>query len=181
MADEERNEHEGERPRPRVVDKRVSANPPSSEARPSETPVADPAPQAAPPPRAAEVGAPQPQPASDRPQAAPPKDAVQPPPGEQVWTPEQEAEARRMAEEIAKTPSLEWVANVSVNLINVAATKLNLGDPADASLAIDALAGILDKVGSRLGDVEQPLRQTLAQLQMAFAEQATTPPSTPPG
>ena len=83
-----------------------------------------------------------------------------------------------MAEEIAATPSLEWVVNTAVSLANIAATKLDLGDPADAALAIDALAGILDKVGDQLQNVEQPLRQTLAQLQMAYAERVTQPPAT---
>jgi hypothetical protein len=83
-----------------------------------------------------------------------------------------------MAEEIAATPSLEWVVNTAVSLANIAATKLDLGDPADAALAIDALAGILDKVGDQLQNVEQPLRQTLAQLQMAYAERVTQPPTT---
>ena len=82
-----------------------------------------------------------------------------------------------MAEEIAATPSIEWVVNTAVSLANIAATKLDLGKAADASLPIDALAGILDKVGDKLGNVEKPLRQTLAQLQMAFAERAATPPT----
>lgn len=90
-----------------------------------------------------------------------------------MWTPEQEAEAKRLAEEIAATPSLEWVVNSAVSLANIAATKLDLGDPADAGLAIDALSGLLKEVGPRLGNVEQPLRQTLAQLQMAFAQYVT--------
>ena len=97
----------------------------------------------------------------------------------QVWTPEQEAEARQIAQEIAETPSLEWVVNSAVSLANIAATKLDLGQPADAGLAIDALNGILKEVGSKLGNVEQPLRQTLAQLQMAFAERVTSQPPQP--
>ena len=97
----------------------------------------------------------------------------------QVWTPEQEAEARQIAQEIAETPSLEWVVNSAVSLANIAATKLDLGQPADAGLAIDALNGILKEVGPKLGNVEQPLRQTLAQLQMAFAERVASPPAQP--
>jgi len=78
-----------------------------------------------------------------------------------------------MAEEIARTPSIEWVVNTAVSLANIAATKLDLGEPRDAGLAIDALSGIMKEVGPKLGDVEQPLRTTLAQLQMAFAERVT--------
>lgn len=146
----EQDRPEGERPRPRVVDKRVSSGGRSS-------------PQATPP-----ATEPPPAQQAEQPASPPPRG-----PEGQVWTPEQEAEAKRMAEEIAATPSLEWVVNSAVSLANIAATKLDLGDPADAGLAIDALSGLLKEVGPRLGNVEQPLRQTLAQLQMAFAQYVT--------
>ena len=171
MSDDERNEQEQERPRPRVVDKRVGSNPssatPTEASSPTPPPAAEVPPPADPAPPVSAVPDPEPQ-------------AAAPGPGGQVWTPEQEAEARRMAEEIAATPSLEWVVNTAVSLANIAATKLDLGDPADAALAIDALAGILDKVGDQLQNVEQPLRQTLAQLQMAYAERVTQQPPTTP-
>jgi hypothetical protein len=94
----------------------------------------------------------------------------------EVWTPEQEAEARRIAQEIAETPSLDWVINTAVTLANVAATKIELGDPADAGLAIDALAAMVNSLAGKLADAEAPLRQTLAQLQMAYAERSMNPP-----
>jgi hypothetical protein len=81
-----------------------------------------------------------------------------------------------MARQIAETPSLEWVLNTAVTLANVAGTKLDLGMVADAQLAIDALAALIDGLGTRLGSAEAPLRQTLAQLQMAYAEVVTPPP-----
>ncbi len=83
-----------------------------------------------------------------------------------------------MAQQIAETPSLEWVVNTAVTLANVAGTKLDLGATADAQLAIDALAALVNGLGPRLQQVETPLRQTLAQLQMAYAERATPPPPT---
>lgn len=85
----------------------------------------------------------------------------------------------QMARHVMETPSLEWVVNSAVSLANIAATKLDMGAASDSSLAIDALAGILKEVGHRLGDVEQPLKQTLAQLQMAYAERMTA--GVPPG
>jgi hypothetical protein len=90
--------------------------------------------------------------------------------GEKLWTPEQEAEARRWAQHIIETPSREWVLNTAVTLANVAAAKLEAQLASDARLAIDALAAIIDSVGPDLGDAETPLRQTLAQLQMAYAQ-----------
>jgi len=101
------------------------------------------------------------------------------PQGQSVWTPEQEEEARRMADEMARIPSTEWVINVAVTLANAAGTKLNEGLREDAGLAIDALSAIVEKVGSRLGEAEAPLRQTLAQLQMAFAQMPGTPEGPP--
>jgi hypothetical protein len=99
----------------------------------------------------------------------------------QVWTPEQEAEARQMAQEIAQTPSIEWVVNTSVSLANIAATKLDFGVAGDAQLAIDALNGILKEVGHHLQEAEAPLRQTLAQLQIAYASRVAPPGTSPQG
>ena len=117
-------------------------------------------------------------PESVPPGAGPAPASPQAPPGPQgqgVWTPEQEEEARRMAEEMARIPSIEWVINVAVTLANAAGTKLNEGLREDGGLAIDALAAILEKVGDRLGEAEAPLKQTLAQLQMAYARMASKP------
>lgn len=177
------------RPRPKVVDKRVSsrtsdpaeasqAPAPPGPARPEPTTVAPD--QAArgpgvepdqgahgPTPAAASAGA-----ASQEGGAASQEGAAA---SEQVWTPEQEERARQIAQEIAETPSFEWVVNTAVTLANVAGTKLDLGAVADAQLAIDALGGILDAVGGRLQGAEAPLRQTLAQLRLAYAERVPAP------
>ena len=86
----------------------------------------------------------------------------------------------QMAQEIAERPGLDWVVNTAVTLANVAATKLQVGDPADAQLCIDALAGILGSTQGRLEDADAPLRQTLAQLQMAYAQRVAGPPGGSP-
>jgi hypothetical protein len=65
-----------------------------------------------------------------------------------------------------------------VTLVNVAATKLDAGLAGDAQLAIDALAGMVNAVAPRLGDAGSALRQTVAQLQLAYA-QSPQPPSAP--
>ena len=168
---DDQEEREAERPRPKVVDKRISARAPAP-AEPQAVP--DPAPPGAPDATAeATVGTVPEQPA----EAPSPDEGARPGgPGERVWTPEQEAEARRMAEEIARTPSIEWVINTAATLANVAGTKLDLGAAADAQLAIDALAGIVSSVGSRLGGAEKPLRQLLADLQLAYAQRVSPPP-----
>lgn len=174
---EERDEERQERPRPRVVDKRVTAGDASSgpetedaapeAAPPGDSPAADTASEAS-----AGGGVQGP---SARPEAGP--GAAPGPEAEGVWTPEEEAEARRMAEEMARIPALDWVANSAVTLVNVAATKLDRGDLGEARLAIDALAALISGLGDRLGDIHGPLRQTLAQLQMAYSQRATPPQS----
>ncbi|MBA3630851.1 MAG: hypothetical protein H0W55_14485 [Actinobacteria bacterium] len=187
MSDEERREEEqAERARPRIVDKRVSARraqgaqPSPGGTAPTQGPSSSPGPDVtAPDPVPAAAGQPPSTPAP-QPQAPAEPAPVAPPPGdgeaERIWTPEEEAEAQRIAQEISARPSIEWVLNVAVTLANVAGTKLDLGDATDARLAIDALAGIVNGTGTSLGDAENPLRQTLAQLQLAYA-QAMAPPT----
>lgn len=158
---DDQEEQQAERPRPKVVDKRISAR----SAEPDPTPAPSGAPEAT---AEVTVGT-----VPEAPAEEPPR--PDPGPGERVWTPEQEAEARRVAEEIARTPSIEWVINTAATLGNVAGTKLDLGAAADAQLAIDALAGIVNSVGPRLGGAERPLRQLLAELQLAYAQTVAPP------
>lgn len=193
----EQPEQDEQRRKPRVVDKRVSARgadqaeagtaeqtPPVT---PDASPAPDPQPEHAPEADAGNSGEATAREAAAPEAAAPEATAAQEtgtspfgPGPEEVWTPEQEAEARAVAEQILRTPSAQWVVNSAVSLANIAATKLDLGHPADAQMAIDALAGILKEVGHQLGEVEQPLRQTLAQLQMAYAERVAAPPGNQP-
>lgn len=84
-----------------------------------------------------------------------------------------------MAKEIAERPSEDWVLNVAVTLANVAGAKLDMGLAEDARLAIDAFEALVNSIGPRLEGAEQPLKQTLAQLQMAYAQTVAAPPATP--
>ena len=163
-------EEEAEARRPRVVDKRISSRGAAPEA-PAAQPVAEPAAPSGPPPVATPPASSEPSPSPQ--QRAPSREA------DDLWTPEQEAQARKMAEEMAQVPSLDWVINVAVSLANAAGVKLNSRQLEDARLAIDALAGLMGSVGSRLEDAETPLRQTLAELQMAYTQVATAPPPQP--
>ena len=169
MRDTENGEEQGPRG-PRIVDKRVSARAPDRGDQPAPEPA--PAEAAAPAPGAAEPG----------PDSPPSAEA---PPGEtsaeegHVWTPEEEERAQEMAREIAERPATDWVLNAAVTLANVAAIKLEVGANEDAQLAIDALASLVNGLGTRLGEAEAPLRQTLAQLQMAFAQGPPTGPAAP--
>ncbi|HEV2754839.1 MAG TPA: hypothetical protein VG318_03550 [Actinomycetota bacterium] len=165
-------EQQNERPRPKVVDKRISAR--SAEGAAERA-------SAAAPTAEVTVGSVPETPAEPSGPPEPEAEAAPRGPGERVWTPEEEAEARRVAQEIAQTPSIEWVVNTAATLANVAGTKLDLGAAADAQLAIDALAGLVNAVGPRLQGAEMPLRQLLADLQLAYAERMAGPGSGPGG
>lgn len=172
--DDPRDEEQSERRRPKVVDKRISARPAEPAAPAAEATGATAEVTVGSVPEAPSSAAPAPEPSGPPEPSEPPGPA--PRPSERVWTPEEEAEARRVAEEIARTPSIEWVVNTAATLANVAGTKLDLGAAADAQLAIDALAGIVSSVGPRLQGAEQPIRQLLAELQLAYAQSMAGPP-----
>jgi hypothetical protein len=142
MDDPESNDPQPERPRPRVVDKRVSARDPSAEP-------------------------PSPRPAPEAPQVQEPsaQDPVEP------TQAEREAD-EEMIRQIAATPSRDWVINVLLTLMNVADVKLGTDALEDARIAIETVAATLERVGDELGEASAPLRQGLAQLQLAYASKA---------
>lgn len=196
MPDDREEEERAERPRPRIVDKRRSARASTSPSRESSTGptpgVGDgPSPSTQEPAQAAQPSQPS-QPPESVPagsQAPPPPSTAsdapvqEAPPGgpgeERVWTPEEEEAAQQMARELAERPSADWVLNVAVTLANVAGAKIQLGVPEDARLAIDTLEAIVNGVAAQLEGAEAPLRQTLAQLQMAYAQAIQPPPAAP--
>ena len=112
----------------------------------------------------------------DEPAASPPPPAG-PPGGPDAEMDEEElqAELRAMQEQMLRTPAAIVVANHCIGLIELAALHLGQSPPhlADAQVAIDALAGILDAVGPRLGDNGPALQQALTQMRMAFVEAKT--------
>jgi len=183
MSEESRpGDDEQERPRPRVVDKRVSARPAepagstgSASAAPeqAETNVETPEPESAVTP---ERGSPPPRSEAPPPEQGGAGPGPEPPEGD-VWTPEREERARRLAEELARAPARDIVVTMAMNFVEVASVKIDAGDLPGAQLAIDAFDGVVKTLGTRLGDAEAPLKQMLAQLQMAYAHRATQPPT----
>ena len=89
-------------------------------------------------------------------------------------------ELRAMQEQMLRTPAAIVVTNHCIGLLELAA--LHLGQEpahlADAQVAIDALAGILDAVGPRLGDNGPALTQALTQMRMAYVEAKSAATST---
>jgi len=86
-----------------------------------------------------------------------------------------QAELAAMQEQMLRAPAAVVVANHCIGLIELAALHLGQDPPhlAEAQVAIDALAGVLDALGPRLRENEAPLRQALNQMRMAFIEAKT--------
>jgi len=88
---------------------------------------------------------------------------------------EVEEELRRVRAELAATPVADIIANHAVGLWQLAVLHLTPDgdDPPnldEAGLAIDAMAGIIENLGDRLGENADPLRDALAQLRLAFVQ-----------
>jgi hypothetical protein len=130
----------------------------------------------------------------DRPGPAP-GDATSPPPGTATTppepgptslddlSPEQRAEAEEFArqvdsarQQVLEAPAGSVIGQQALQFYELAALHLSQPQPKldDARVAIDALAAVVNGLGSRLGEAEQPLRQALNQIQLAFVEVSRT-------
>lgn len=77
-----------------------------------------------------------------------------------------------MRAQLANTPAEVVVANHAYGLFELGALYLSLDPPQmeRARLAIDALGGLVEALGPRLGDQEESLREGLTQLKLAFVQ-----------
>ena len=75
-------------------------------------------------------------------------------------------------QQVASVPASQVVANHAMGLYELAAIHLSQSPPnfSEASVAIDALAAVVDGVAGRLGEVEPTLRDALAQIRLAFVQ-----------
>jgi hypothetical protein len=94
-------------------------------------------------------------------------------------SPEEREQAMAMAAEmdevrrqLASAPAAVVVANHAMGLYELAAIHLSSQPPgfAEAQVAIDAMAAIVDSLRGRLGENEQTLVDALAQLRMAYVQ-----------
>jgi Domain of unknown function (DUF1844) len=82
---------------------------------------------------------------------------------------------RQLREQLAETPVSDIVANHAIGLWELALLHLSPAegfqpDLEQAQLAIDAMAALVETLGHRLGRHEEPLREALRQLRLAFVE-----------
>jgi hypothetical protein len=118
-------------------------------------------------------------PVGDEPPSGPQEPDSPGPLREEDLTDEQREQLSAMAEELAETqrrlaavPAAQVVANHAIGLFELAAIHLHAQPPNfdQASLAIDALAAVVDGLGGRLESHEAPLRDALAQIRLAFVQ-----------
>jgi hypothetical protein len=81
-------------------------------------------------------------------------------------------ELAAMSAEIAQVPAHAVIANHVVGLFQLAAVHLQIDPPnfGDATLAIDAMAAVVDRLKGRLGPDESTLVDALSQIRMAFVQ-----------
>ena len=89
-------------------------------------------------------------------------------------------EMREMLARLAATPVELIVAQFAVQLQELGVLHLGIAQErpeslGQAGLAIDALAALVEGLGERLAPNDEPLRQVLAQLRLAFVEVANAP------
>jgi hypothetical protein len=89
--------------------------------------------------------------------------------------PELAEELQRMRAQLLEAPVADIVANHAVGLWQLAIVHLapdadEAPKLAEAGLAIDALAALVDGLGDRLGEHAAPLREALAQLRLVFVQ-----------
>lgn len=109
-------------------------------------------------------------PVRNEPEQAP---ASAPPGDEQPLSAEEmQAQMAALQQQLAQTPAATVIANHCFGLFELAALHLGLQPPqlAEASLAIDALAALVDGLTGRLGEHEAQLKEALAQLRLAFVQ-----------
>lgn len=81
-------------------------------------------------------------------------------------------ELRAMTAELVSVPASAVIANHCIGFFQLAAAHLQVMPPklAEAQLAIDAMAAVLDGLKGRLGPDESTLHDALAQIRLAFVQ-----------
>jgi hypothetical protein len=110
-----------------------------------------------------------PQPASPAPGGSEPADLS---PEERRQLEAMQAEMAEVRAQLLAAPAAVVVANHAMGIYELAALHLTTEAPRldEASLAIDALAALVDGLAGRLGDAEPTLREALGHLRAAYLE-----------
>jgi hypothetical protein len=96
-----------------------------------------------------------------------------PPAGDEALDDEElAAKVAEVQRQLVETPASVVVANHCIGLFQLAVLHLNEEPPKlpEAQLAIDAMAAVVETLGTRLGEEEQPLKEALTQLRLGFVQ-----------
>jgi hypothetical protein len=124
-------------------------------------------------------GRPAPDATSSSPQDAPTEPPQSDPTSLDDLSPEERAQAEEFARQVDSArrqlldaPAGSVVGQQALQFYELAALHLSQPQPKldDARVAVDAFAAVVTGLGPRLGEAEQPLRQALNQIQLAFVE-----------
>jgi len=109
---------------------------------------------------------------SPEPQSAPTPSLEDLSPDERRQLEAMQAEMAEVRAQLLAAPASVVVANHAMGIYELAAIHLTAERPtlAEASLAIDALAALVDNLEGRLGEAEPTLREALAHLRAAYLE-----------
>ena len=114
------------------------------------------------------------------PQPAPPA----PPAGQGKPTEEEMlAQMAAVQRQLLETPAAVVIANHCIGLFQLAALHLEQDPPnlVEAKVAIDAMGGVVETLGSRLGEDEPSLRDALTQLRLAYVQRQQAGGAPPAG
>ncbi len=113
------------------------------------------------------------EPAAPSPSSSEPAPPRSRPSGEQPLTEEEAAALQaEVQRELLEAPAALVVANHCIGFFQLAALHLDQEQPRieEARVAIDAMAAVVERLGSRLGAEERPLQDALTNLRLAFVE-----------
>jgi len=85
---------------------------------------------------------------------------------------DEEIDVAELRRQLAATPAEVVIANHCYGLFELAAVYLSQDPPLipQSRIAIDALGYLVDGLGERLGEANEPLREALAQIRLGFVQ-----------
>jgi hypothetical protein len=94
------------------------------------------------------------------------------PPEDRARLEEMQAELAEVRAQLLEAPAAVVIANHAMGIYELAAIHLTAPEPklVEASLAIDALAALVEGLAGRLGEPEATLQEALLQLRTAYVE-----------
>ena len=112
------------------------------------------------------------EPGADEPAEAPRDDLADLGPEDRARLEQMQAELDEVRAQLLQAPASVVVANHAMGIYELAAIHLTAPEPKlpEASLAIDALAALVEGLEGRLGEPESTLREALGQLRNAYVE-----------